>query len=190
MRLWKLAGFGATIDRHGILAGEDWQKRLGALIRDADYCRLRALAVVGPLQRCAWEVEEAVGSASASFPCSAARSRTRTAAAARRAQLHLFLRGAEVAGLGIGLPGWRGCVGAQHRSRLAARAHALSAARDGVGRGRQASDPASVRPRHRRGQGLGGAPARKAPEPTPLQLDFIKASEAEESAGKARRRSG
>ena len=34
-----LAGFGATIDRQGISAGEDWQTRLGALIRDLDNLR-------------------------------------------------------------------------------------------------------------------------------------------------------
>jgi hypothetical protein len=31
-----LAGIGTTIDRHGISAGEDWENRLGALIRDSD----------------------------------------------------------------------------------------------------------------------------------------------------------
>jgi hypothetical protein len=30
-----VAGFGVTIDRHGISGGEDWKARLGALVRDA-----------------------------------------------------------------------------------------------------------------------------------------------------------
>ena len=60
------------------------------------------------------------------------------AAATCRPQLHLLLRGAEISGLGFGT-GLVGLVdGAQHRSRLAARAHALPAARDRVGCGRQA----------------------------------------------------
>ena len=29
-------GFASTIDRHGISGGEEWQRRLGNLIRDAD----------------------------------------------------------------------------------------------------------------------------------------------------------
>jgi hypothetical protein len=55
-----LAGFGATIDRQGISAGEDWQTRLGALIRDSD----TVIFVLSPSsarsKTCAWEVEEAV----------------------------------------------------------------------------------------------------------------------------------
>jgi hypothetical protein len=55
-----LAGFSATIDRQGISAGEDWQTRLGALIRDSD----TVIFVLSPSsarsKTCAWEVEEAV----------------------------------------------------------------------------------------------------------------------------------
>jgi hypothetical protein len=55
-----LAGFETTIDRHGILPGEDWQKRLGGLIRDAD----TVVFVLSPSSArsdiCAWEVKEAV----------------------------------------------------------------------------------------------------------------------------------
>jgi hypothetical protein len=29
-------GFATTLDRHGISGGEDWKRRLGNLIRDAD----------------------------------------------------------------------------------------------------------------------------------------------------------
>ena len=31
-----LAGFDTSIDRHGISAGEDWKKRLGAFVRETD----------------------------------------------------------------------------------------------------------------------------------------------------------
>jgi len=55
-----LGGFETTIDRHGISGGEDWKKRLGALIRDAD----TVVFVLSPSSArsdiCAWEVEEAV----------------------------------------------------------------------------------------------------------------------------------
>ena len=54
------AGFETTIDRDGISPGEDWQKRLGGLIRDAD----TVIFVLSPSSArsdvCAWEVAEAV----------------------------------------------------------------------------------------------------------------------------------
>jgi protein-disulfide isomerase len=54
-----LTGFDTTIDRHSILEGEDWKKRLGALIADAD----TVIFVLSPAsvtsEICTWEVEEA-----------------------------------------------------------------------------------------------------------------------------------
>src|SRR6516164_1350545 len=55
-----LAGFAATIDRHGISAGEDWQTRLGALIRDSDTVVFVLSPSSARSKTCAWEVEEAV----------------------------------------------------------------------------------------------------------------------------------
>jgi hypothetical protein len=56
----KLCGFATTIDRHGISGGEDWKRRLGGLIRDAD----TVVFVLSPASArsdiCKWEVEEAV----------------------------------------------------------------------------------------------------------------------------------
>ena len=51
--------FAVTIDRHSIVEGEDWKKRLGALIADADTIVfiLSPDSAQSPL--CAWEVEEA-----------------------------------------------------------------------------------------------------------------------------------
>ncbi len=52
-------GFDPTIDRHDITGGEDWERRLGALIRDAD----TVVFVLSPSSvisaRCKWEVEQA-----------------------------------------------------------------------------------------------------------------------------------
>jgi len=52
--------FGVTIDRESIAGGEDWKKRLGVLIRDAD----TIVFVLSPTSArspiCAWEVKEAV----------------------------------------------------------------------------------------------------------------------------------
>src|ERR1700722_1040163 len=55
-----LGGFETTIDRHGISAGEDWKKRLGALIRDADSVVFVLSPSSAKSEVCAWEVAEAV----------------------------------------------------------------------------------------------------------------------------------
>src|SRR6516164_7731453 len=55
-----LGGFETTIDRHGISAGEDWKKRLGALIRDADTVVFVLSASSAKSEVCALEVAEAV----------------------------------------------------------------------------------------------------------------------------------
>src|SRR6516165_6753861 len=52
-------GFDTTLDRHDITAGEDWKRRLGNLIRNAD----TVVFVLSPSSArsdiCRWEVEEA-----------------------------------------------------------------------------------------------------------------------------------
>lgn len=56
----RLYGVGTMLDRHAISGGEDWQRRLHALIREAD----TVLFVLSPSSAhsdtCAWEVSEAV----------------------------------------------------------------------------------------------------------------------------------
>jgi hypothetical protein len=52
-------GFECTIDRHGISGGEEWKRRLGSLISEAD----TVVFVLSPTSArspvCVWEVEEA-----------------------------------------------------------------------------------------------------------------------------------
>jgi hypothetical protein len=52
-------GFDVSLDRHSIVEGEDWRKRLGALIADAD----TVVFIVSPgsaaSEICRWEVDEA-----------------------------------------------------------------------------------------------------------------------------------
>ncbi|WP_294533590.1 TIR domain-containing protein, partial [uncultured Rhodoblastus sp.] len=55
-----VTGFGTTLDRHGISAGEDWKSRLGALIRDADTIVFVLSPSSARSDTCAWEVAEAV----------------------------------------------------------------------------------------------------------------------------------
>ena len=56
----ELAGFAAFLDRHDIAAGEEWEVRLGALIRQAD----TVVYVISPESvkspRCEWEVNHAL----------------------------------------------------------------------------------------------------------------------------------
>lgn len=55
----KLTGFDTTVDRHSIAGGEEWQSRLGALIRDADTVLFLLSPSSARSDICAWEVEEA-----------------------------------------------------------------------------------------------------------------------------------
>jgi TIR domain len=52
-------GFSVTIDRHGISGGEDWKRRLGNLIRDADTVVFVLSPASATSEICHWEVEEA-----------------------------------------------------------------------------------------------------------------------------------
>jgi hypothetical protein len=56
----ELAGFAPFLDRHDIAAGEDWEKRLGGLILEAD----TVVFVISPeaikSERCDWEVDKTI----------------------------------------------------------------------------------------------------------------------------------
>jgi len=50
-------GFECLIDRHGISGGEDWKRRLGNLIREADTVVFVLSPTSARSEICAWEVE-------------------------------------------------------------------------------------------------------------------------------------
>src|SRR5262245_30751799 len=52
-------GFDCVIDRHSISGGEDWKARLGSLIREADTIVFVLSPTSASSEICAWEVEEA-----------------------------------------------------------------------------------------------------------------------------------
>src|SRR5262245_52463308 len=54
-----LYGFATTLDRHGISVGEEWKRRLGNLIRDADTVVFVLSTSSARSEICGWEVEEA-----------------------------------------------------------------------------------------------------------------------------------
>lgn len=55
-----LAGFDPVLDRHGIHGAENWQEKLGALIRDADTVVFVLSPASAKSDICGWEVREAV----------------------------------------------------------------------------------------------------------------------------------
>lgn len=59
LKALEMRGIEVLIDRHSIMAGEDWRRRLGQLIADADTIlfMLTPHSVESPI--CAWEAEEA-----------------------------------------------------------------------------------------------------------------------------------
>src|SRR5262245_52102729 len=55
----RIIGFDTALDRHGIHAGEKWEPRLGALIRNADTVVFVLTPNSAKSKICEWEVEEA-----------------------------------------------------------------------------------------------------------------------------------
>jgi TPR repeat protein len=55
----EICGFECFIDRHGISGGEDWKRRLGNLISEADTVVFVLSPTSARSEICAWEVEEA-----------------------------------------------------------------------------------------------------------------------------------
>ena len=66
-------GYDCVIDRHSIAGGEDWRRRLGSLISEADMVVFVVSPTSARSETCAWEVEQATRLASASSPSSAGR---------------------------------------------------------------------------------------------------------------------
>jgi hypothetical protein len=58
--LLELAGFAPFLDRHDIAAGEDWEKRLGGLIQEADTVVFVVSSEAIKSERCVWEVDKTV----------------------------------------------------------------------------------------------------------------------------------
>ncbi|MEZ5853296.1 MAG: toll/interleukin-1 receptor domain-containing protein [Hyphomicrobiaceae bacterium] len=70
-------GFVVLIDRQSIHEGEDWKRRLGALIAEADTVVFVLSPASAGSATCAWEVEEAAALSSGSSPSRPPRSATR-----------------------------------------------------------------------------------------------------------------
>jgi hypothetical protein len=185
-----VAGFGAIIDRQGILAGEDWQTRLGALIRDSDTVVFVLSPSSARSKTCAWEVEEAVRLGKRILPV-ICRSLEDASPPPQLAKLNYTYFYAEPrfpgCGFGVGLVG---LVSALNTDLDWLREHTryLQRATEWDAGGRPANRLLSG-PDIATAKAWAARRPKNAPEPTPLQLDFVKASEAEATRQQTPRRS-
>jgi WD40 repeat protein len=177
-----ISGFDTTVDRHGISAGEDWKSRLGALIRDAD----TIVFVLSPSsvrsETCAWEVSTAVELGKRILPV-VCRSIEGASSPAQLAALNYIYFYAEPrfpgSGFGTGLVGLVTALNTdldwlREHTRYLQRASEWAAGPPPRSTNRLLSGPdieAAKAWEARR--------PKSAPEPTALQREFIKASEAE-----------
>ncbi len=174
--------FELSIDRHSIPGGDEWEKRLGALIRDTG----TVVFVLSPSSAvskfCRWEVEEAGRLNKRILPvlCRPLDGVSPPPQLASRNYIYLYAE-PELPGSGFGV-GLAELVKALNTD--------LDWLREHTDYLRQANNwDEGSRPANRllSGGDIDEAKAwvarrpKNAPEPTPLQLDFIKASEAEEA---------
>ena len=175
-----LAGFGTTIDRHGISAGEDWQTRLGALIRDSDTVVFVLSPSSARSKTCAWEVEEAVRLGKRILPV-ICRSLEDASPPPQLAKLNYIYFFAEPrfpgSGFGVGLVGLASALNTD-LDWLREHTRTLQRATEWDTGGRPANRLLSG-PDIATTKAWAARRPKNAPEPTELQLDFIKASEAE-----------
>src|SRR5271165_4163547 len=177
----RLTGFGTSIDRHGISAGEDWPKRLGNLIRDADTIVFVLSPSSAKSKTCAWEVEEAVRLGKRVIPV-LSRSLENASAPPQLAALNYiyFYDEPRFPGSGFG-SGLVGLVSALNTDLDWLREHTryLQRATEWDAGGRPANRLLSG-PDIATAKAWAARRPKNAPEPTELQRDFIKASEAED----------
>ena len=138
----EVTGFDVAMDRHGITGGEDFRRRLGALIREAD----TVVFVLSPSSvqsgMCAWEVEEAIRLGKRIIPvvCRELEGRD-PPPLLKNLDYVFFYPEPKVAGSGFGHGLARAHCRSQHGPRLDARAHAPPSARERMGRGWSPGEP-------------------------------------------------
>ena len=180
-------GFACVIDRQGISGGEDWKRRLGNLISEADTVVFVLSPTSAHSEICAWEVEEAARLGKRILPVSC-RPLEGASPPSRLRDLNyvFFYSEPKVSDSGFGT-GLASLIAALNTDFNWLREHTryLQRAIEWDRAGRPANRLLS-------GDGIAEAKAwaarrpKSAPEPTPLHLDFIRASEDE--AEKVRRK--
>ena len=176
-------GFECVIDRHGISGGEDWKRRLGNLISEADTVVFVLSPTSARSEICAWEVEEAARLGKRILPVNC-RPLEGASPPPRLRDLNyiFFYEDPKVPGSGFGT-GLAKLVAALNTDFDWLREHTryLQRATEWDRGGRPANRLLS-------GDDIAEAKAwaarrpKSAPEPTALHLDFIRASEEEAEA--------
>jgi TPR repeat protein len=177
-------GFECIIDRHGISGGEDWKRRLGNLIREADTVVFALSPTSARSEICAWEVEEAARLGKRILPVNCRPLDGASPPPRLRERNYIFFyddpKAAPGSGFGTGLAS---LVAALNTDFDWLREHTryLQRATEWDRGGRPANRLLS-------GDDIPEAKAwaarrpKNAPEPTALHLDFIRASEEEAEA--------
>ena len=176
-------GFECLIDRHGISGGEDWKRRLGTLISEAD----TVVFVLSPSSArspiCDWEVEEAARLNKRILPVNC-RPLEEASPPPRLRELNyiFFYEEPKLPGSGFGT-GLANLVTALNTDFDWLREHTryLQRAIEWDTGGRPANRLLSGND-IRAAKAWAAARPKSAPEPTALQLDFIRASEEEAEA--------
>jgi TPR repeat protein len=176
-------GFECLIDRHGISGGEDWKRRLGNLITEAD----TVVFVLSPSSArspiCDWEVEEAARLNKRILPVNC-RPLEGASPPPRLRELNyiFFYEEPKLPGSGFGT-GLANLIAALNTDFDWLREHTryLQRAMEWEAGGRPANRLLSGND-IRTAKAWAAARPKSAPEPTALQLDFIHASEEEAEA--------
>jgi TPR repeat protein len=177
-------GFECIIDRHGISGGEDWKRRLGNLIREADTVVFVLSPTSARSEICAWEVEEATRLSKRILPVNCRPLEGASPPPRLRERNYIFFhadpKAAPGAGFGTGLASLIAALNTDF-DWLREHTRYLQRASEWDRGGRPANRLLS-------GNDIAEAKAwaarrpKSAPEPTALHLDFIRASEEEAEA--------
>jgi TIR domain/Sel1 repeat len=176
-------GFDSVLDRHGISGGEDWKRRLGILISEADTVVFVLSPISARSEICAWEVKEATRLGKRILPVNCQHLEGTSPPPQLRDRNYIFFyEDQKVSDSGFGT-GLAKLVAALNTDFDWLREHTryLQRAIEWDGGGRPANRLLS-------GDDIAEAKAwmrrrpKSAPEPTALQLDFIDASEKETAA--------
>jgi WD40 repeat protein len=174
----RVGGVDPTIDRQGISGGEDWRSRLGSLIRDAETVVFVLSPSSARSETCAWEVEEAARLGKRIVPV-VCRPLENAVAPPRLQNLNYVFFYAEPkspgSGFGSGLEHLAAALNTdidwlREHTRYLQRATEWDAGGRPENRLLSGADIAVAK------AWAAGRP-KSAPEPTALQLDFIRASE-------------
>jgi TPR repeat protein len=179
-----ICGFECFIDRQGISGGEDWKRRLGNLVSEADTVVFVLSPTSARSEICAWEVEEAARLGKRIIPVVCRPLEGASPPPQLRERNYIFfhadLKAAPGAGFGTGLAKLVAALNTdfdwlREHTRYLQRATEWDRGGRPVNRLLSGDDIAEAK-------AWAARRPRNAPEPTALHLEFIRASEEEAEA--------